>query len=58
MIGVTQQGDKIIVTVKVSLNAMEYWAMQYLNNVEILSPTSLRERIVKNVKAASEKYFT
>ena len=56
--GVTQQGDKIIVTVKVSLNAMEYWAMQYLNNVEILSPTSLRERIVKNVKAASEKYFT
>ena len=47
---------KIIVTVKASPYAMEYWAMQYLNYVEILSPLSLRERITKNVKAASEKY--
>ena len=51
-----QKDDRIIVTVKASPNAMEYWAMQYLNNVEILSPMSLRERIVRNVKAAGEKY--
>lgn len=51
-----RKDDKIYVTVKASPDAMEYWAMQYLNNVEILSPVSLRERITKNVKAANEKY--
>lgn len=35
---------------------MEYWAMQYLNAVEILSPKELRERIKKNVRVANEKY--
>lgn len=48
--------DKIIVTVKASIDAMEYWAMQYLNNVEVLSPPILRERIANNVKLANEKY--
>lgn len=53
----TEQNDgKILVTVKASLNAMEYWAMQYLNNVEVISPASLRERIAENVKIANEKY--
>lgn len=47
---------KIIVTVKASPSAMEYWAMQYLNNVEILSPTSLREQIVTNLHSAVNKY--
>lgn len=51
-----RKDDKIYVTVKASPDAMEYWAMQYLNNVEILSPVSLRERITKNVKAANIKY--
>lgn len=53
---VEKKGDKFYITLKVSLDAMEYWAMQYLNNVEILSPTSLRERITKNVRAANRKY--
>jgi predicted DNA-binding transcriptional regulator YafY len=35
---------------------MEYWAMQYMNAVEILSPKELRERIQKNVQVANEKY--
>ena len=47
---------KIIVTVKASPSAMKYWAMQYLNNVEILSPTSLREQIVTNLNSAVKKY--
>ena len=47
---------KIIVTLKASPSAMEYWAMQYLNNVEILSPTSLREQIVTNLHSAVNKY--
>jgi predicted DNA-binding transcriptional regulator YafY len=49
-------GDKFKVFVRVSPNAMEYWAMQYLNAVEVLSPLELRERIKKNVQVANEKY--
>ncbi len=48
--------NKIIVTVKASPYAMEYWAMQYLNNVEIISPLSLREQIAKNLHDAVNKY--
>ena len=47
---------KIIVTVKASPSAMKYWAMQYLNNVEILSPTSLREQIATILNNAVNKY--
>ena len=49
-------GGKYEVTVTASPNAMEYWAMQYLNYVEIKSPTGLRERIKQNLIAAEEKY--
>ena len=49
-------GEKLKVYVRASPNAMEYWAMQYLNFVEILSPVSLRERIVSNLERAREKY--
>lgn len=51
-----QKGEEYIVTVKASPDAMEYWSMQYLNNIEILSPLSLRERIARNVQCANEKY--
>ena len=47
---------KLIVTVNASPYAMEYWAMQYLNYVEIISPSSLREQIITNLKNASSKY--
>lgn len=47
---------RFLIRVKVSVNAMEYWAMQYLNAVEVLSPLELRERIKKNVQVANEKY--
>lgn len=53
---IEQRGDKLKVSVKVSPMAMEYWAMQYLNFVEILSPASLRSRIAANLEAAREKY--
>ena len=53
---IEQSGDKLKVSVKVSPMAMEYWAMQYLNSVEILSPASLRSRIAANLEAAREKY--
>ena len=53
---IEQSGDKLKVSVKVSPMAMEYWAMQYLNFVEILSPASLRSRIIANLDAARGKY--
>ena len=48
--------NNVIVSLKASPNAMEHWAMQYINYVEILKPISLRERIKENLKAAKEKY--
>ena len=47
---------RIIVTVKASPYAMEYWAMQYLNYVEVISPISLREQIAQNIRGAIDKY--
>ena len=44
------------VTIYASPNAMEYWAMQYLNYVEVISPTTLRNKIKENLKRATEKY--
>lgn len=51
-----KSGNQMIVTVKASLYAMEYWAMQYLNHVEVLSPENLRRKIADNVRAANQKY--
>ena len=48
--------DKYYVRTTASKNAMEYWAMQYLNAVEIIKPLDLRERILNNVVNATEKY--
>ncbi len=53
---IEKDGGMYKVTVRVSLQAMEYWAMQYLNNVEILSPQSLRDKLKENLKNALEKY--
>lgn len=44
------------VCVSVSPNAMEYWAMQFLNYVEVLSPDFLREKVKQNLRLATKKY--
>ena len=50
-------GDgKVKVRVYASTGAIEYWAMQYLNFVEVTSPAALREKIKENIKKAAEKY--
>ena len=54
---VENKDDKTIITLTASPYAMEYWAMQYLNYVEILSPASLRNQIAENIKRASTKYI-
>lgn len=47
---------RIRVTLKVSLQAMEFWAMQYINSVEVTKPESLRQKITENLLAAMQKY--
>ena len=51
-----REDGRFLVRVKASVNAMEYWAMQYMNAVEIVSPLELRERLRKNLQVANEKY--
>ena len=52
-----QQDDgKVRVSLKASLPAMEHWAMQYINHVEVIAPVELREKIRENLKKAQEKY--
>ncbi len=53
---IEKEGGMYKVSVRVSLQAMEYWAMQYLNAVEVISPPSLREKLKRNLQNAVEKY--
>lgn len=48
--------DRIKVSLKVSPAAMEHWAMQYINYVEILRPDSLRKKIQHNLENGLTKY--
>lgn len=47
---------KVKVELFASPNAMELWALQYLNYVEVTKPASLRERIKTNLAEAIKKY--
>lgn len=53
---ISRQGERYKVSVRVSPMAMEYWAMQYLNAVEITFPQLLRQKIAANLHAALKKY--
>jgi len=48
--------DTVEVSLLASPAAMEHWAMQYLNYVEITAPASLREKLRQNLEAALKKY--
>ncbi|MBQ9763571.1 MAG: WYL domain-containing protein [Phascolarctobacterium sp.] len=48
--------DSVMVSVMVNLRAMRYWAMQYINHVEVLKPAKLREQIKNDLLAAVGKY--
>ncbi len=50
--------DNIIdVTVRSSPNGMVYWAMQYGDAAEIISPSDVREKIKEMIKISYERYF-
>ena len=48
--------SKLEVSVKVSPQAMEYWAMQYANSVTVIRPEYLAKKIRDNFAAALERY--
>ena len=48
--------DYVSVSIKASPNAMEHWAMQYINYVEVIKPIALRDRIKENINKATRKY--
>ena len=52
----TTDPDKVNVSIIASPNAMEFWAMQYIHSVEVISPQSLRNKVKETLKAAVEKY--
>ena len=52
----TDDENKVRVSIKASPNAMEYWAMQYINYVEIVSPESLRTRVKEALENGLKKY--
>ena len=48
--------NKIKVEIVASPRAMEYWALQYLNHVEVTKPESLRTKIKEAIISALNKY--
>ena len=47
---------KVRVEILVSPIAMEHWALQYLNYVEVTKPESLRNKIKESLEKAIQKY--
>ena len=52
----TADETKVLARIKASPNAMEHWAMQYINFVEITAPETLRERMKEALKKGLKKY--
>ncbi len=53
---IKRDGDRLLVHVTVSLNAMEYWVLQYAKYVEVIAPADFRETIKADLLSAIEKY--
>lgn len=50
------ENGKITVRIKTSPTAMEFWAKQYMDNVEVISPKSLRRTIHESLINGLKKY--
>ena len=48
--------EEVTASVRVSEQAMLYWALQYGEHIEVLEPDRLRERIKEAVVSISERY--
>jgi predicted DNA-binding transcriptional regulator YafY len=52
----TDEKDKVSISLWASPDAMEHWATQYLNHVQVTAPEHLRQRIKDNLRKALENY--
>ena len=52
----TDDPARVKVTLKASPNAMEHWAMQYIDYVEVTAPEGLRKTIREALQRGVEKY--
>ena len=48
---------KLLVSVRVSLMAMEHWAMQYAGNITVISPQLLVAKIRTRLQQAADDYY-
>ena len=53
---IADREGKVKVSLIASPYAMEHWAMQYLNFVEVVSPQHLREKITESLRGGLKKY--
>ena len=53
---IEKAGGRYKVSLLASPCAMEYWALQYVKSVEVISPKSLRERIKKTLANGVKQY--
>ncbi len=54
---VQHDGDRLLISVRVNLQAMKYWALQFGEHVEIVEPQVLRDEIrniAENIRTAHE----
>ena len=51
-----EDSSKVKARLRTSPMAMEYWAKQYMDHVEIIKPLSLRKRILESLKNSVIKY--
>ncbi len=48
--------EHFIATIKASENAMLYWILQYNYRVEVISPQSLRDKVIQSLQKTLNKY--
>ena len=51
-----ENSNDFIAMINSSPKAFVYWAIQFGNQVEVLSPQSVREEIKENLKTTAKKY--
>ncbi len=51
-----RDGNRLIVSLLSSPNAMLYWAVQYADSVEIIEPVNLREQVVEYLNKGLKNY--
>ena len=56
MSAIPDNPGKVKVDLFASPNAMEHWALQYLNYVEVTKPESLRNKLKENIEKGMNKY--